>query len=184
MRNRWPELVPAPGHIVAAVGLPQGAMVPAGRGRRKAIERSSRSILRASSALSPPFVDALPSHARRWIIIRDGDTSIVGNRELFHFSSSRFRMSAGRQGCPTGERPPAAEHQDTAELRQGDRQVSPAARGDACRVARMEPNGSRDQSAVARRANARPKVISCRTGRHGSLRRRLRAPTFQPNKSA
>jgi hypothetical protein len=78
------------------------------------------------STAAPHLFDALPSHARCWIMIRDGDTSIVGNRELFHFSSSRFRMSARRQGCPTGERPPAAEHQGTAELRRGDRQVSRA----------------------------------------------------------
>ncbi|MGB6400918.1 MAG: hypothetical protein WBF73_35355 [Bradyrhizobium sp.] len=42
-----------------------------------------------------PFVDAPPSHAGHRIIIRDYDTSIVGNRELFHFLSSRFRRSAG-----------------------------------------------------------------------------------------
>jgi hypothetical protein len=44
-------------------------------------------------------------------MIRDGDTSIVGNCELFHFSSGRFRMSAGGRVArlENGHPPPSSK---------------------------------------------------------------------------
>jgi hypothetical protein len=146
IQNPAPSLKDRPAHAQPLAGTGRryvggswsasGGGDGAGWARAAESKRALIKIVLASIRIIAPFVDAPPSHAGHRIIIRDYDTSIVGNRELFHFSRCRFRMSARRQGCPTGERPPATEHQDTAELRQGNRQqVSRAAVGGLTRPA-------------------------------------------------
>src|SRR6266481_4247103 len=120
------------------------------------------------------------------MIIRDGDTSIVGNRELFHFSSSRFRISAddrvarlenGRPRPRTKTLLSYVEATGRFHLRLVVRHAAwPGWSRRVARPVRRSPKGGGGTRA--------PKIISCWRGRRGSLRRRFRVPTFLPHKSA
>ena len=154
IQNPAPSLKDRPAHAqpLAGTGISAGAYAGGdwsasggdGAGWARAAE-SKRALIKIDlasivSTIVPPLLTrCLRMHAvddnQRWRHLHRRQPRTF---PLFKQPFSNIRR---RQGCPTGARPPTAEHQDTAELRRGDRQVSPAARGEACRVARMEPTG-------------------------------------------